>query len=74
MFLTIALCLGEVVLATLLLYNTFPVEMLVLYHNSEVGVTVALSMITLGFTFLLLFGLSFLAQRRRGGRTVGVLS
>ena len=29
----------------------------------------------LGFTFLLLFGLSFLAQRRRGGgRAAGVLS
>jgi putative spermidine/putrescine transport system permease protein len=67
MFLTIALCLGEVVIATLLLYNTFPVEMIVLYHQSQVGVSVALSMITLAFTFLLLFLLSFLAQRRRGG-------
>jgi putative spermidine/putrescine transport system permease protein len=73
MFLTIALCLGEVVIATLLLYNTFPVEMVVLYHQSQVGVSVALSMITLGFTFLLLFGLSFVAQRRRGGRAVGVV-
>ena len=34
MFLTIALCLGEVVIATLLLYQTFPVEMVVLYHQS----------------------------------------
>ena len=67
MFLTVALCLGEVVIATLLLYNTFPVEMVVLYHQSQVGVSVALSMITLVFTFLLLFILSFLAQRRRGG-------
>jgi putative spermidine/putrescine transport system permease protein len=72
MFLAVALCLGEVVIATLLLYNTFPVEMVVLFHQSQVGVSVALSMITLGFTFLLLFGLSFLAQRRRG-RAVGVL-
>ena len=72
MFLTIALCLGEVVIATLLLYNTFPVEMVVLYHQSQVGVSVALSMITLGFTFLLLFGLSFLAQRRRRGGTIGL--
>jgi hypothetical protein len=46
--------------------------MVVLFHQSQVGVSVALSMITLGFTFLLLFGLSFLAQRRRG-RAVGVL-
>jgi putative spermidine/putrescine transport system permease protein len=73
MFLTVALCLGEVVIATLLLYNTFPVQMVVFYHESQVGVSVALSMITLGFTFLLLFGLSFLAQRRRGGRAVGVV-
>jgi putative spermidine/putrescine transport system permease protein len=73
LFLTMALCLGEVVIATLLLYNTFPVEMVVLYHQAQVGASVALSMITLGFTFLLLFGLSFLAQRRRGGRAVGVL-
>jgi putative spermidine/putrescine transport system permease protein len=73
MFLTIALCLGEVVIATLLLYNTFPVEMVVLYHQAQVGASVALSMITLGFTFLLLFGLSFLAQRRRGGRAARVI-
>jgi putative spermidine/putrescine transport system permease protein len=67
MFLTVALCLGEVVIATLLLYNTFPVEMVVLYHQSQVGVSVALSMFTLVFTFLVLFGLSFLAHRGRGG-------
>jgi ABC-type spermidine/putrescine transport system permease subunit II len=70
----VALCLGEVVIATLLLYNTFPVEMVVLYHQSQLGVSVALSMSTLAFTFLLLFGLSFLAQRRRAGGAVGVLS
>jgi putative spermidine/putrescine transport system permease protein len=73
MFLTVALCLGEVVIATLLLYNTFPVEMVVLSKQSQLGVSVALSMITLAFTFLLLFLLSFLAQRRRSARTVGVL-
>lgn len=73
LFLTMALCLGEVVIATLLLYNTFPVEMVVLYHQAQVGASVALSMITLGFTFLLLFSLSFLAQRRRTGGRVGVL-
>ncbi len=74
LFLTVALCLGEVVIATLLLYNTFPVEMINLSKQSEVGVSVALSMITLGFTFLLLFVLSFLAQRRRGSVAAGVLS
>lgn len=67
MFLTVALCLGEVVIATLLLYQTFPVELIVLNHSTSVGASVALSMLTLGFTFLLLFSLSFLAQRRRGG-------
>jgi putative spermidine/putrescine transport system permease protein len=72
MFLTVALCLGEVVIATLLLYNTFPVEMINLSKSSQIGVSVALSMITLGFTFLLLFSLSFLAQRRRRG-AVGVV-
>jgi putative spermidine/putrescine transport system permease protein len=75
MFLTVALCLGEVVIATLLLYNTFPVEMINLSKQSQVGVSVALSMITLGLTFLLLFTLSFFAQRRRGGSApVGVLT
>lgn len=74
LFLTVALCLGEVVIATLLLYNTFPVEMINLSKQSEVGVSVALSMITLAFTFLLLFLLSFLAQRRRGDVAVGLLS
>lgn len=67
MFLTLALCLGEVVIATLLLYNTFPVEIINLNHQLHAGASVALSMITLVFTFLLLFTLSFLAQRRRGG-------
>lgn len=75
MFLTVALCLGEVVIAYLLLYNTFPVEMINLRLQSQDGVSVALSMITLLFTFLLLFILSFLAQRRRGGGgAVGLLS
>ena len=74
LFLTMALCLGEVVIATLLLYNTFPVELVVLSHQAQIGVSVALSMAALGFTFLLLFSLSFLAQRRRGGRATGVLS
>jgi putative spermidine/putrescine transport system permease protein len=66
MFLTIALCLGEVVLATFLLYTTFPVEMINLRLQSQVGVSVALSMITLVFSFLLLFIVSLVAQRRRG--------
>jgi putative spermidine/putrescine transport system permease protein len=66
MFLTIALCLGEVVIATFLLYTTFPVELINLHLESHVGVSVALSMITLVFSFLLLFIVSLVAQRRRG--------
>jgi len=73
MFLTLALCLGEVVIATLLLYNTFPVEIINLNHQLQSGASVALSMITLVFTFLLLFILSFLAQRRRGGGATRLL-
>lgn len=73
MFLTLALCLGEVVIATLLLYNTFPVEIINLNHQLHAGASVALSMITLAFTFLLLFTLSFLAQRRRGGGATRLL-
>lgn len=73
MFLTLALCLGEVVIATLLLYNTFPVEIINLNHQLHAGASVALSMITLVFTFLLLFTLSFLAQRRRGGGATRLL-
>lgn len=73
MFLTLALCLGEVVIATLLLYNTFPVEIINLNHQLQAGASVALSMITLVFTFLLLFILSFLAQRRRGGGAVRLI-
>lgn len=73
LFLTLALCLGEVVIALLLLYNTFPVEMVNLRLQSQVGVSVALSMITLIFTFLMLFLLSFLAQRRRGAGAARVV-
>jgi putative spermidine/putrescine transport system permease protein len=64
MFLTIALCLGEVVIATFLLYRTLPVELIQESLSGTAGISVALSIITLGFTFLLLFALSFLAGRR----------
>jgi putative spermidine/putrescine transport system permease protein len=72
MFLTIALCLGEVVIAGLMLYNTFPPELIVVSHESA-GISVALSIIALTFTFILLFGLSFLARRRRGSSMVRVI-
>jgi putative spermidine/putrescine transport system permease protein len=64
MFLTIALCLGEVVIATLLLYHTFPVALIQESLSGTAGISVALSIITLAFTFGLLFALSFLAGRR----------
>lgn len=71
-FLTVALCLGEVVIATILLYVTLPVE-LVQFGASNPGVSVALSVLSLLFVFVLLFGLSFLAGRRRGSTSVRVI-
>ena len=66
MFLTIALCLGEVVIASLLLYKTFPVALINESLSGTAGISVALSIVTLAFTFVLLFALSFLAGRRPG--------
>jgi len=71
-FLTIALCLGEVVIATILLYITLPVE-LIQVGASNPGVSVALSVVSILFVFLLLFLLSFLAGRRRGSTSVRVI-
>ena len=67
MFLTIALCLGEVVISNLLLYQTFPVEIIQQSLAGTAGIAVALSNVSLVFTFLLLFSLSFIGRRRRGG-------
>ncbi|HEX3617896.1 MAG TPA: ABC transporter permease subunit [Solirubrobacteraceae bacterium] len=71
-FLTIAFCMGEVVIATILLYVTLPVEMIQVSSSSP-GVTVALSVLSLVLVFLLLFSLSFLAGRRRGSTSVRVI-
>lgn len=71
-FLTVALCMGEVVIATILLYVTLPVQ-LVQFGASNPGVSVALSILSLLFVFLLLFMLSFLAGRRRGSTSVRVI-
>jgi putative spermidine/putrescine transport system permease protein len=71
-FLTIALCLGEVVIATIMLYITLPVE-LIQVGASNPGVSVGLSLISILFVFLLLFSLSFLAGRRRGSTSVRVI-
>jgi hypothetical protein len=40
--------------------------------SGTAGISVALSIITLAFTFLLLFSLSFLAGRRRGAGSARV--
>jgi putative spermidine/putrescine transport system permease protein len=71
-FLTVAFCLGEVVIATILLYVTLPVEMIDVSGTSP-GVSVALSVLGLLGVFLLLFSLSFLAGRRRGSTSVRVI-
>lgn len=71
MFLTIALCLGEVVISSILIYVTLPVEM-IQFGALNPGVSVALSVVSLLFVFLLLFGLSFLA-RRRGSTSVRMI-
>ncbi|MGD0197206.1 MAG: ABC transporter permease subunit [Solirubrobacteraceae bacterium] len=73
MFLTIALCLGEVVISSLLLYTTFPVELIQESLSGTAGISVALSIITLAFTFLLLFSLSFVAKRRLGATSARVI-
>ena len=73
-FLSIALCLGEVVLADGLNLptNTFAVEMIQFTQQDNApGVSVAMTLIAFVFTFLLLFLLTFLV-RRRGVRTSGV--
>jgi putative spermidine/putrescine transport system permease protein len=72
-FLTVALCLGEVVIATILLYVTLPVELIQVGNSGSAGISVALSILSLLFVFLLLFMLSFLAGRRRGSNSVRVI-
>jgi putative spermidine/putrescine transport system permease protein len=68
MFLTIAMCLGEVVIANQLGYITLPPQMLLLAESQNTpGISVALTLVALLFTFGLLFSLTFLA--RRHGRT-----
>jgi putative spermidine/putrescine transport system permease protein len=75
-FLSLALCLGEVVLANGLDLptNTFPLEMIQFAQQDNApGVAVAMTLIAFVFTFLLLFLMTFLV-RRRGVRSTGVLS
>jgi putative spermidine/putrescine transport system permease protein len=66
-FLAVALVLGEVVISSILLYTTFPTQ-IVQTGQSSAGVSVALSVGSLVLTWLLLLGVSALGdrQRRRG--------
>jgi putative spermidine/putrescine transport system permease protein len=67
-FLTLALVLGEIVIARILLYtDTFPIAV-VEVGRSAAGVSVALSLAALLLTWLLLLAVSF-AGGRRAGRT-----
>jgi ABC-type spermidine/putrescine transport system permease subunit II len=63
-FLTLALVLGEIVIARILLYtDTFPIAV-VEVGRSAAGVSVALSLASLVFTWLLLLAVSFAGGRR----------
>jgi putative spermidine/putrescine transport system permease protein len=64
-FLTLALVLGEVVIARILLYtDTFPVAVVVV-GQSQAGVSVALTLASLVLTWLLLLLVSLAGGRRR---------
>jgi putative spermidine/putrescine transport system permease protein len=65
--LTIALVLAEVVVSGVLLYDTYPVE-LVNEGQSDTGLAVALSMLSLAATWIFLLVISFLGNRGARGR------
>jgi putative spermidine/putrescine transport system permease protein len=64
-FLTLALVLGEVVISKILLYTTFPVEIIAVGQQGTAGVPIALSVESLLFTWLVLLLISFLGGKRR---------
>lgn len=68
-FLAVALVLGEVVISRILLYTTYPVE-LIQVGQASAGVAIALSVVSLLFTWLLLLAISFLGGRRGGTAVV----
>jgi putative spermidine/putrescine transport system permease protein len=75
MFLTIAMVLGEVVISNLVDQSnlTFPLEMIQFTQQDNApGISVALTLVALVFTFLLLFMLTFLT-RRRGAKSARVI-
>jgi putative spermidine/putrescine transport system permease protein len=65
--LAIALVLAEVVISELLLYDTYPVE-LVNQGQETAGIAVALSVLSLTITWLLLFALTFIGNRSSRSR------
>jgi putative spermidine/putrescine transport system permease protein len=69
-FLTLALVLGEVIISRILLYTTFPVEIIAVGQQGTAGVPVALSVKSLLFTWGVLLLISFLGGKR-GGRAGG---
>jgi putative spermidine/putrescine transport system permease protein len=70
-FLTLALVLGEVVIARILLYVTFPVQV-VETGQASAGVSVALSLASILLTWALLLVLSFAGGRGRRGFVGGI--
>ena len=65
--LTIALVLAEVVISGVLLYPTYPVE-LVNQSQNDTGLAVSLSMLSLAITWLFLLLISYLGNRGARGR------
>lgn len=63
-FLTIALVLGEFTMASLMLWNTFP-TWIATVGQSSASLSVALSVASLGFAWVLLVLLSFADRRRK---------
>lgn len=66
-FLTLALVLGEFTMASLMLFNTFPVWIVSIGQSQAAG-AVALSLFSLGFAWILLLSLSLLGGRPRRRR------
>lgn len=70
--LTVALVLAEVVIAETLLYTTYPVQ-LVDTGQAQVGIAVALSVLSLAITWGLLLAISFIGNRGASRARVGRL-
>jgi putative spermidine/putrescine transport system permease protein len=70
--LTVALVLAEVVISGVLLYTTYPVQ-LVSTGQQDAGVAVALSVLSLALTWLLLLAISFIGNRGSSRARVGRL-